>query len=164
MTGLRSLTPSDAAAVGRIRSGGSMRFLPPSRAAENAEAWLTRVLGYENVEPCECWYRGIVVGADLLGLISVRRYPQGEGRLGYVLREDAWGRGHGTEAVREMCAFAFHSVGLDVLTAQHHPDNPASGRVLAKAGFTRTGTSDLMAEDGTVAAYPAYELSAKDYT
>ena len=25
----------------------------------------------------------------------------------------------------------------------HHPDNPASGRVLAKAGFTRIGTDAL---------------------
>ncbi|MFJ8856420.1 hypothetical protein [Streptomyces sp. NPDC102437] len=38
----------------------------------------------------------------------------------------------------------------------HHPDNPASGRVLAKAGFTRVGTADRDTETGTV----PYELYA----
>ncbi|MFF8373561.1 GNAT family N-acetyltransferase [Streptomyces lydicus] len=40
----------------------------------------------------------------------------------------------------------------------HHPDNPASGRVLTKTGFTRTGTCDRHADDGTSAAYQVYAL------
>lgn len=38
----------------------------------------------------------------------------------------------------------------------HHPDNPASGPVLAKAGFTRAGTCDRHPEDGTTAAHQVY--------
>ncbi|MCY0940166.1 GNAT family protein [Streptomyces sp. H34-AA3] len=33
------------------------------------------------------------------------------------------------------------------LEAKHHPDNAASGRVLAKVGFTRIGVVDLHAGD-----------------
>ncbi|MGZ2358332.1 hypothetical protein LRE75_16780 [Streptomyces sp. 372A] len=40
-----------------------------------------------------------------------------------------------------------------------HPDNPASGRVLAKAGSTRLGTSDRQTDDGSV----PYELYALEY-
>ncbi|MFD7505604.1 hypothetical protein [Streptomyces sp. NPDC059850] len=40
----------------------------------------------------------------------------------------------------------------------HHPANPASGRVLAKAGFTRTGTSDRRTEDGTAVPYAVFRL------
>ncbi|MEV4194421.1 GNAT family N-acetyltransferase, partial [Streptomyces toxytricini] len=40
----------------------------------------------------------------------------------------------------------------------HHPDNPASGRVLTKAGFTRTGTTDHPAADGAVVPYETYAI------
>ncbi|MEU7067279.1 hypothetical protein [Streptomyces sp. NPDC046161] len=39
----------------------------------------------------------------------------------------------------------------------HHPDNPASGRVLVKTGFTRMGTVDRDTETGTV-PYELYVL------
>ncbi len=42
----------------------------------------------------------------------------------------------------------------------HHPDNPASGRVLAKAGFTRTGTTYQTAADGAAVPYTCYALQA----
>lgn len=38
----------------------------------------------------------------------------------------------------------------------HPPHNPASGRVLTKTGFTRTGTCDRRTDDGTTAAYQVY--------
>ncbi|WP_274559281.1 GNAT family N-acetyltransferase [Streptomyces spiramyceticus] len=140
MIGLRHLTMDDAGAVGRIRSGASMRFIPARQPRpESALEWLTRVLSYADVVPHACWYWGITSGDDLVGLTSIRRYPHGEGCLSYILREDCWERGYGTDAVREMVAFAFSVVGLDTLTAKHHPDNPASGRVLIKAGFTCRG-------------------------
>ncbi|WP_030411329.1 GNAT family N-acetyltransferase [Streptomyces sp. NRRL S-1448] len=47
---------------------------------------------------------------------------------------------------------------LTRMEAMHHPDNPASGRVLTKTGFTRTGTCDRYADDGTFAAYQVYAL------
>ncbi|WDT60292.1 hypothetical protein [Streptomyces sp. G7(2002)] len=38
----------------------------------------------------------------------------------------------------------------------------ASGRVLAKAGFTGTGTSVRHADDGTAVAYQVYALPKED--
>ncbi|MEV7384008.1 GNAT family N-acetyltransferase [Streptomyces lydicus] len=55
-------------------------------------------------------------------------------------------------------AFAFATAGLERLEAMHHSDNPASGRVLTKTGFTRTGTCDRRTDDGTTAAYQVYAL------
>ncbi|WUI72498.1 GNAT family N-acetyltransferase [Streptomyces sp. NBC_00400] len=45
------------------------------------------------------------------------------------------------------------------LEAMHHPGNPASGRVLAKVGFPRTGTADRHAEGGT--AVPAHLMCSQ---
>ena len=53
---------------------------------------------------------------------------------GYVLRRDAWGRGLASEAAVAMTRLA-DDLGVIRLHALCHPDNTASARVLAKAGF-----------------------------
>ena len=58
--------------------------------------------------------------------------------LGYVLGRQFWGRGYATESVRAMMAHA-RAVGFRGLEAYSFLDNPASARVLAKAGFTDLG-------------------------
>ncbi|MFH8681163.1 GNAT family N-acetyltransferase [Streptomyces lydicus] len=98
------------------------------------------------------WNWGIVATGEVIGLIALRRRTPTMGTLSYILREATWGNGYATEAAQHV-VFASTSAGLERLEAVHHPDNPASGRVLAKVGFTRTGTSDRPAEDGTVVAY-----------
>ncbi|GAU65017.1 acetyltransferase [Streptomyces sp. NBRC 110611] len=77
--------------------------------------------------------------------------------MSYILREDSWGRGYGTAAVRQVIAYAFTATHLDRLSAKHHPDNPAFGRVLAKAGFTHA-TVFQGQMDGELVAYPVYEI------
>jgi RimJ/RimL family protein N-acetyltransferase len=58
--------------------------------------------------------------------------------LGYVLGRAFWGRGYATEAVRAMMAHA-PSTGFLGLDAYSFIDNPASARVLLKAGFSELG-------------------------
>ncbi|MEU9000179.1 hypothetical protein AB0C95_36075 [Streptomyces caniferus] len=55
-------------------------------------------------------------------------------------------------------ACAFTAADLDRLETMHHPDYPASGRVLTKTGFIRTGTCEWHADDGTAVAYQVYAL------
>ncbi|MFG2236821.1 GNAT family N-acetyltransferase [Streptomyces sp. NPDC048723] len=59
-----------------------------------------------------------------------------------MLREDTWGDGHATDAVRQFVPLVFAEAAVARLEAKHHPDNPASGRVLAKSGFTRLGVHE----------------------
>ncbi|MES1156671.1 MAG: GNAT family N-acetyltransferase [Alphaproteobacteria bacterium] len=56
--------------------------------------------------------------------------------LGYWIGRPFWGEGFATEAVRGLVAEAQN---LGALEAGHFVDNPASGRVLEKAGFVYTG-------------------------
>jgi RimJ/RimL family protein N-acetyltransferase len=62
--------------------------------------------------------------------------------LGYYIARDFWGRGVATEAARVVTKLAFESFGYVKLTSGYHADNPASGRVLAKLGFTIVGTAN----------------------
>ena len=54
--------------------------------------------------------------------------------IGYVVHEDFWGRGFCTQAVREYTRLLF-AYGFEAVYADCFIDNPASARVLEKAGF-----------------------------
>jgi RimJ/RimL family protein N-acetyltransferase len=62
-----------------------------------------------------------------------------EPQLGYWFAPDQWGRGYATEAGRAVMAIADESLRLPRVISSHALDNPASGHVLRKLGFTPTG-------------------------
>lgn len=62
----------------------------------------------------------------------------GSAELGYGFGRRYWNRGYATESVIPLVALA-ERVDLQVLDAHVFPDNPASVRVLEKAGFTDCG-------------------------
>ena len=75
--------------------------------------------------------------AEIIG--SVGLAPEGRDvQLGYWIAKPHWGRGYATEAVRALLGLA-GTLGHRRLVAKHFTDNPASGRVLRKAGFKPTG-------------------------
>ncbi|MFF2117043.1 GNAT family N-acetyltransferase [Kitasatospora sp. NPDC058184] len=135
MLRLRELADGDAESVRRIHADGSAR-----------DVWFGAMTGVQALAYVReaatdpgLLVRGIEVGGDLLGVVRLRLDPgRGTGRLSYVVREDARGSGHATAAVRQFLT----GDGLPArVLAVHREANPASGRVLAKAGFTPTCTS-----------------------
>ena len=64
----------------------------------------------------------------------------GAAELGYGLRPGRCGKGYMTEAVRAICAWALARDGVNRIEAETAPENAASQRVLARAGFRPTGT------------------------
>lgn len=73
------------------------------------------------------------------GLIGLADRDNGTAELGYWLSRTEWGRGYATQAAQAVTAFGFDVLGLENITAGHFNDNPASARVLEKAGFHYTG-------------------------
>jgi ribosomal-protein-alanine N-acetyltransferase len=78
-----------------------------------------------------------LVGA--ITLSNVRRGVAETGTLGYWIGHRFTGRGHGTEAVRAMLAWAFDDLNLHRVEAACVPENVASRRVLEKTGFQLEG-------------------------
>ncbi|HUZ13635.1 MAG TPA: GNAT family N-acetyltransferase [Caulobacteraceae bacterium] len=76
---------------------------------------------------------------DLIGCADVDEIEAGGGVLGYWFDEAAWGQGFATEAARAVLDFARGPLGLVRITSGRAGDNEASGRVLEKLGFERTG-------------------------
>jgi RimJ/RimL family protein N-acetyltransferase len=81
------------------------------------------------------------VDRELLGSVSLHSIdrPQGDAEVGYWTVASARGRGVAVRAVRAVCDWAFPALQLDRIQLFHAVDNPASGRVAAKAGFTLEG-------------------------
>lgn len=82
-------------------------------------------------------------GSDApIGTISVvemdRQIKAAE--LGYCIGKEFWNRGYTTEAMQAVLAFLFDCVGMNRISAQHDPRNPASGAVMRKCGLRYEGT------------------------
>lgn len=76
------------------------------------------------------------------GPVGVVGLFEGDDRVpetGYWIGRDFWGRGYATEALEAATAWARARWRRRALVAGHFSDNPASGRVLEKAGFLYTG-------------------------
>ena len=61
-------------------------------------------------------------------------------QFGYCLARDAWGQGFATEAASQFVTTALEQPELWRVQAFCDLDNPASARVLEKAGLTLEGT------------------------
>jgi RimJ/RimL family protein N-acetyltransferase len=76
-------------------------------------------------------------GSRIVGCCGLGEY-EGHVELGYWIGREYWGRGYATEAARAVLRLA-RAIGYRRIRAGHFADNPASGKVLRKAGFKATG-------------------------
>lgn len=159
MVTLRPLSPDDAPALTRIYSGESVRYTTGRPLTlDQAHDKIRTALAAVTETPRAQWTWGILAEDEFIGLITLRRRTASVGTLSYILREDTWGNSYATQATRHVVPVAFATARLGRLEAKHHPDNPASGRVLLKAGFTHIGGLYQCAGDGTVTLYEHYSL------
>ncbi|HEX5789284.1 MAG TPA: GNAT family N-acetyltransferase [Woeseiaceae bacterium] len=77
----------------------------------------------------------------LVGAVGLRiDRSSREAELGYWTGAPFWNRGYATEAAKALLGFGFRELALTAITAAHLARNPASGRVMQKAGMRREGT------------------------
>ena len=80
---------------------------------------------------------GVLVGAISVLGISLQN---SHGEMGYWIGKPYWNNGYCTEAARALIRFCFDILGLHRVFAHHLARNPASGRVMEKAGMRYEGT------------------------
>jgi [ribosomal protein S5]-alanine N-acetyltransferase len=77
----------------------------------------------------------------LIGAVGLHlRLAHQRAELGYWIGLPFWNRGYATEAAQAIVAFGFETLGLNRIHASHLTRNPASGRVMEKAGMRFEGT------------------------
>jgi RimJ/RimL family protein N-acetyltransferase len=84
---------------------------------------------------CHADNRQVPIGA--IGLLIDASNENAE--LGYWIDESWWGRGVCSRAARCLIEFGFSALGLNRIHAHHLERNPASGRVMEKAGMQYEG-------------------------
>jgi RimJ/RimL family protein N-acetyltransferase len=151
---LRPFEPADAAEVQRLAGeqaiADTTRNIPHPYADGMAEAWI------------ESQERGFAAGRlvnfaitlrgerTLIGSIGLTLDPElrGTAQLGYWVGVPYWNRGYCTEAACAVVDYGFARLGLERIHAHHLVRNPASGRVLAKAGMREEGFAREVPQEG----------------
>lgn len=140
---LRPLSTADASTVHKLVAhpeiASTTLNIPHPYEAGMAEGWIA------THEPA--WRRGEIatfaitepsdglVGA--IGLTIELKHQRAE--AGYWIGLPFWGKGYATEALLTIIAFGFGQLNLNRIHASHFTRNPASGRVMIKAGMQFEG-------------------------
>ena len=136
---LRAPQAEDAAAIaeyaGDLEVARMLAPVPHPYTREDAEAFVARCA---DPPPGQ----RVLAVADRDGFAGLVGFQREAGEqlteVGYWYGRPHWGRGYATEALRAVLAHA-PAWGWRALASGHFVDNPASGRVLEKAGFLYTG-------------------------
>lgn len=150
---LRAPVLEDAARVahicGDLAVARMTARMPHPYALSDADGWIAAAQGQDPRRE-----RNFVIDHEddgVLGMISLFPSPEGPAghgpamgpsigsELGYCIGRPWSGRGFATEAVQGMLDWARADWKRRAVAAGHFEDNPASGRVLEKAGFLYTG-------------------------
>ncbi len=74
---------------------------------------------------------------DVIGSIGLHilNYTDRRGEIGYCLTKVMWNHGYASEALGAILCFGFEKANFNRLEACHSVTNPASGKVMQKAGM-----------------------------
>ncbi len=141
---LRPFSAADAPEVQRLAGdqmvASTTKNIPHPYEDGMAEAWIaTHGPAFARGEAVSFAIERRVDG-QLLGTIGLTLAPQhGRAEMGYWLGVPYWNQGFATEAARAVVAYAFQTLSLNKVYAQHLTRNPASGRVMQKVGMRHEG-------------------------
>jgi len=139
---IRTWSSSDAVAVQRYANNRKIwqnlrDVFPHPYTLEDAHAFLRRVT---NEKPSATF--AIALPSEAIGCIGLKLghdVHRKTAEVGYWLGEPFWGRGIMSEAVSELTRWAFGAFDLERIYAEPFANNPASVRVLERAGFACEG-------------------------
>ena len=141
---LRKLTADDTEAYYRHLGSSEavtryMLWNPHKDISESAASIRKSLRRYEEGR-CYRWGVALQATDSLIGVVELLRFDEETGgcSFAYMLGESFWGQGYGTEALTAAFDFAFSRMDVRFIAADHMAENPASGRVMEKAGMTRT--------------------------
>lgn len=111
---------------------------PHPYSSADAETWI-RFVHSQDIET----NFALATEEQVIGGIGIRLCPDVHrvgGEVGYWIGESFWGKGIATEALKAFTSFAFPQYGIERIWAGVFEKNPASARVLEKAGYRYEGT------------------------
>ena len=134
--------PAYYARLGSSRAVTKYMLFDPHTDISQSVASIQKALDRYAAGHCYRWAIALQEDDSLIGIIELLRFNEQEEScsFAYMLGEEFWGRGYGTEALRAALGFAFEKMQVKQVTADHFSANPASGAAMRKAGMTHVGT------------------------
>ena len=148
---LRPFCQSDAKRVQRL--AGDHRIadvtlnIPHPYLDGMAEAWIATHASAWNDRSALIYAMAQKSAPDsIIGAISLMELTTREGELGYWAGVPYWNNGFCSEAAKAIIHFGFHTLSLQRIHCCHLIRNPASGRVMQKAGMQKAdnGSADII--------------------
>lgn len=159
---LRGFTRADAEAVRRLADNFNIARhtlnIPHPYGPGVAENWIAGHARLWQLRTSASWAITSAGEGTLLGTITLTWINRTRAELGYWIGEPYWGNGYCSEAVRALIAFGFERLELKQIIAEHLRGNPASGRVMQKAGMRHTGSRRKPDRDRRQADMEVYEI------
>ncbi len=152
---LRAPSPSDAEAIAKHANNREVWLnlrdrIPHPYSVGDAQGFIDLVKDQSPRLQFGIDVDGEVVGG--IGLVPGGDIESRTAEVGYWLGPEYWGRGIATAALERICRYGFEELGLLRIFATPIAWNPASFRVLEKAGFQREGIMrNACVKDGKVA-------------
>ncbi len=112
--------------------------IPHPYNTADAEAWIA--FNERQGEPIHNFaidLKGEAIGA--IGFEPMSDVHRLTAAIGYWIGEPFWGRGIATAALERATTYGFTTLGLERIEAYVFSNNPASARILEKAGYTFEG-------------------------
>lgn len=154
---LRRFAPDDAEAMFANWTNDAevtrwMRWEPHGNVAVTREVLAEWVSAYQRDDTyhwaIERREDGMLMGSIGILPADQERYT-GYRQPGYCIGRAFWGRGYTSEALRAVVRYYTEGTGSDKLYCCHALGNPASGRVMEKAGFRYAHPCTYFKPDGT---------------
>lgn len=164
---LRSLRFEDAGSMASYANNyGIWRnvrdYFPHPYKVEDATAFIGQNEGVDPAVNLAIEYEGACAG--VIGITPGEDVYRRTTEIGYWLGEPLWGKGMATTAVQKMVDYTFTHFDIVRLYAGIFEWNPASMRVLEKAGFRRECVQPQGAyKDGQLIDVHQYSLLKKDW-
>lgn len=141
---LRPFALADAPTVQDLLSdaeiaAGTLRIPHPYPAGAAAE-WIAGLAPKWAEGRFAAWALADAESDEVRGAISLRlATTHRRAEVGYWVARAAWGQGYATEAVRAMIAYGFDVLKLHRIEGHCYTENPASARVMQRAGMRHEG-------------------------
>jgi len=143
------------------------RYLPWLPHPDLAETKTVIASWLEDLKKPEFFHWCIEYAGTAIGTIAVVSVDERRNfaTLGYCLSRRFWNRGIMSEALLAVEEFLFLQAGFNRIEACHHVDNPASGRVMQKAGMRFEGVRRQVALDnqGVLIDLAGYAILRSDW-
>ena len=139
-----------------------MLFMPHQDLSESVES-VENVLRRYEYGRCYRWAIALKRDDSLIGIIELLRFDERTNScsFAYMIGDDFWGRGYGTQALKAALDFAFSEMEVSSVEADHMAENPASGAAMRKAGMVYLRTDKEKYEKyGQKHDAPVYRITA----